>query len=61
MPCSKGSGPEVAPAMVRLVVYFREAEKTRSLSCVYTRSQAALRLKWARHLENFRGHSTEAV
>jgi hypothetical protein len=61
MPCSKGSGPSFTPSLVKLTVYFHAEGKARSLSCVYTRSQAALRLKWARHLGNFRGHTTEAA
>lgn len=61
MPCSKGAGPVVVPVMVKLTVYFRQDGETRSRSCSYTRSEAALRLKWARHLENFKGHSTEAA
>ena len=48
-------------AAVRLTVYFREAGGPRALTGDYTRSQAALRLKWTRHLENFKGHKTEAL
>lgn len=58
MPCSKGSGPIAYPKLVRLIVYL---VGPRTLSCVYTRNQAALRLKWARHLEAFKGHRTEAA
>ena len=60
MPCSKGAGPSVMPKMVRLTVYFATEGHTRTASCVYTRGQAAMRLKWARHLDNFKGHKTEA-
>lgn len=61
MPCTKGSGPAVDDRKIRLFVYFRDDGKARTLSCTYTRAQAALRLKWARHLENFVGHRTEAA
>ncbi len=46
---------------VRLTVYFRTAEGVRERSGVYTRSEAALRLKWARKLEDFKCFKTEAV
>lgn len=62
MTCSKGSGPEPRPRRVVLTVYFREAAgRVRSLYCEYTRSEAALRLKWARHLENFKGHAITEI
>lgn len=47
--------------MVKLTVYFRENLKVRSLSGTYTRNQAALRLKWARKQEDFRGYKLEAI
>lgn len=59
--CSKGAGPYVIPKMVHLTVYFRSAGGVRSLECVYTRNQAALRLKWARKQDDFMGHETAAA
>lgn len=46
---------------VRLTVYFRAEGGTRDRVGEYTRSEAALRLKWARRLEDFKGHKTEVL
>jgi len=58
MTCSRGSGPSVKPRLVKLTVYLRGP---RTLSGEYTRNQAALRLKWARRFEEFKGYSLDAV
>ncbi len=49
---------------VMLTVYFVDEFRDKNIrerTGEYTRGQAALRLKWARHLPNFKGHKTEAV
>jgi len=62
MPCSKGSGPAVAERRVVLTVYFRQNPgRVRSLSCEYTRDQAALRLRFARKCEGFKGYAITEV
>lgn len=59
MPCSRGAGPLVAESKVVLVVYLRTVPgRNRSISGVYTRDQAARRLRYMRKQDDFMGHST---